>query len=467
MNTNFKIFGIFTAALNIPYIVWLFFNAKGALGLLLFGAEAMIGSLTFIFLFNHWTQSHQRRAHLPAKGTLDIFLPVVNEPLELFERTLKAVAHINYPRKTAYVLDDGHREEIKELAQKYKVVYLARKGISYYKAGNLNFGLENSSSEFILALDADQVAQPAIAEELLGYFSGDPKLAMIATRQSFNVPLKDFNHDILFYEHMQTGKNADNAAISCGSGVFYRRSALEKIGGFQTWNVVEDLYTSYVLHINGFKTLYINKAYTQGTAPLDLSTIYKQRGTWALDTLRLFFRHNPLFESNLTWRQRLHYFEIAWAYIVSALAIPVLFLLPPVTLFLDRHIIFNENVYLFLRVPSLAAILYFYYRLSGRMVSTSQFWASMSFVYLKALVLSLLPVRIKYKVTNKMAGIGKRDIALISPHLAFLIFGISAIVWRIFLVDFGITPFVAINALWVALMIYWFSPIIRKGFVLE
>ena len=68
---------------------------------------------------------------------------------------------------------------------------------------------------------------------------------------------------------MQPGKNYDNAAISCGSGVIYAREKLEKIGGFQTWSIVEDLYTSYSLHRAGFTSLYVNRAYTIGTAPLD------------------------------------------------------------------------------------------------------------------------------------------------------------------------------------------------------
>jgi len=459
--------GLIVVVFNAIYLAWLSFHVQGIGGGLLLVAELLIASLSLLFLINHWSQHHVQHSKVEAVGSVDIFLPVVNEPLSVFEATLRAATQIEYASKTIYVLDDGPRIHIKRLAEKYGVTYLARSIHNDRKAGNLNFGLEQTYGDFILVLDADQVAKPAIVKDILGYFQGDRRLAIVTLRQSFDVPENDFNHDTLFYEHMQSGKNIDNAAISCGSGVFYRRSALEEISGFQTWNVVEDLYTSYVLHAHGFSSLYVNKSYTLGLAPQDLTGIYQQRGTWALDTLRIFFRRSPLFFKGFTMRQRLHYFEIGWTYIVSALAIPIIFILPIITLYLDTHIISDERTYILLRVPSLLPILYLYYSLGGHSFSTSQFWASFFPVNIKALTLSLLPFKIKYRVTSKLAGIGKRDIALILPHLMLGCAGISVFLWRVTLVDHGLTYFTGLNMIWITLMLFWFYPVIRKGLLLE
>lgn len=469
MNNNLKAFGLITLALNAVYLIWLSQNTVGIFGFLLFLAEALLASLTLLFIFNHWTQHkyHIIKTKLEREPNVDVFLTVVNEPLEIFEETLRAASAIDYTNKKVYVLDDGSREDVKFVAQKYSANYLSRPEKIHSKAGNLNYGLANSNSEFILVLDADQIAEPNIIKDLVGYFEGDSKLAMVTTRQSFMVPDDDFNHDILFYEHMLPGKNADNSAISCGSGVIYRRAAIEHVEGFQTWNVVEDLYTSYILHSKDYTSHYVNKSYTRGTAPQDLSNIYKQRGTWALDTLRMFFRKSPFIKRGLSFRQRMHYIELSWAYIVSAIGITILFLLPPVTLVLDKHIISNEMWYPLFRGPSLLAILMFYYILSGKVFSTSQFWAGLSPVYLKALVLSLMPFKTKYKVTAKLAGPNKRDIALILPQLAFVLFGVGAVVWRVFWVDHSLTPFVQINMIWITLMTFWVYPIIKKGLALE
>jgi cellulose synthase (UDP-forming) len=466
MNLNLKIIGVVAAVTNVAYIFWLSGNFIGPLGGLLFLAELLLASLALLFLINHWKQAHKFENQKQAQGSVDIFLTIVNEPLELFEKTLRAAMAVDYLKKSVYVLDDGGNRETLKLCQKYGAIYLARQDKGYNKAGNLNFGLQQSTGDYILVLDSDQVVDKNIIKELLGYFDEDSKLALLSTRQSFEVPIDDFNQDYLFYEHMQAGKNIDNAAISCGSGVFYRRTALESVGGFQTWNIVEDLYTSYIFHARGFRSLYINKAYTRGLAPQDLSTIYKQRGTWALDTLRMFFRKSPLWFRGLTIKQRLHYIEMGWTYVVSAVAVPILFVLPIVAIFTNEYLITNPEQYLTYRLPSLLAVLLFYYLLSNRYNSTSQFWAGLAPVYLKALILSLLPVRIRYQVTNKLAGVGRRDYSLILPHLLLLTIALVVTTWRVYQ-DSTVTILLAVNLIWIGLMFFWFYPVIRKGLLLE
>lgn len=463
---KYKILLLVTTFLNAAYILWLAFHVVGALGWILFVAEVGVSSLSFLLLFNHWSQEHVKYSDVTHAPSVDVFVTIVDEPASLFEPVLASAVKIAYTKKKIYVLDDGGRSDVKELAGKYGAEYLSRKDKPKdYKAGNLNYGLSKSASDYVLVLDADQrVTDPRMLTELMGHFKQDANLAMVATRQRFNVPHFDFNHDVLFYEHMQTGKNDDNAAISSGSGVIYSRSALKKIGGFQTWNVVEDLYTAYVLHQNEFNTLYVNKPYTMGTAPMDLAAIYKQRGTWALDTLRLFFRKNPFLVRGLTLRQRLHYVELALAYLVSAFCITTLFTLPIITLAAGVSVVSDPSTYMLLRIPSLIAILWLYYRLSGDTFSTSQFWASLFPAYLKAAILAILPGKPKYQVTRKV-GTGKRDTLLALPHMLML--AAAAFVSFRYLKINGWTAFFGVHLIWYVLMAFWFAPLIRKSIYKE
>ena len=457
---------ILTIVLNLAYIIWLPFHTEGTLGTLLVIAEFFLSSLSFSIGFNHWSQKHGNHSVSPTDAPVDVFITVVDEPLDLLEPTIRSAKTIDHRALVIHVLDDGHREDVKSLCSKLGVNYLTRPDAPKdYKAGNLNFGLKNSSAPFVLTLDADQrVTNPRILIELLGHFVADKNLAMISTRQTFNVPHTDFNHDELFYEHMQTGKNDDNAAISSGSGVIYSRDALDHIGGFPTWNVVEDLYTAYMLHQNGYQTLYVNKSYTIGTAPMDLAAIYKQRGTWALDTLRLFFRQNPWFKRTLTFRQKLHYSELAFAYMVSALAIMTLFILPIVSVWTRTVIVDEPLQYILFRLPSLAVLLYFYYRVSGNTFSTCQFWAALFPVYLKSTVLALLPGKPKYQVTRKV-GRGKRDTLLALPHFALI--GAAIFVTSEYVISTGFDFFLGVNIIWFALMTFWCYPLMKKAIILE
>ena len=240
MNREFKILGSIVVAWDTLYLGWLAFHVTN-LGYVLLFAELLIASLTYLLIFNHWGQEHTFHTPRQARGSVDVFITTVNEPVGMVDDTVQAATSINYDNKTVYVLDDGPREEIKLIAEKYGTHYLARGERTDSKAGNLNFGLRNSSSEFVLVIDADHIANPHIISDLLGHFFDSPRVAVVATRQAYLVPEGDFNHDVLFYKHMMSGKHEDNASISCGNGVFYRRSALNTIGGFQTWNLVEDL----------------------------------------------------------------------------------------------------------------------------------------------------------------------------------------------------------------------------------
>lgn len=71
-----------------------------------------------------------RRAGLPADGngssadttrapTVDVFLPVCNEPLLLLANTWNHVQALDYPRVTVHVLDDGAKDEVRALAAEY------------------------------------------------------------------------------------------------------------------------------------------------------------------------------------------------------------------------------------------------------------------------------------------------------------------------------------------------------------
>jgi cellulose synthase (UDP-forming) len=460
-----KLYAFAVMLLLAVYLVWLATDIVGWLGLVLLVAELIFAGSLALFLRNHWTQRQVRRPSNGAEGLLDVFLPVVNEPLDLFEQTVAAACAIEYGPKKVYILDDGGRPEVAEIARQYGAKYLARGTSEHYKAGNMNYALACSYGDFILALDADQVVSPKIAKHLLGHFAADSQLAFVTTRQQFALPKGDFNHETLFYDHMQAGKNADNAAISTGSGVIYRRSAVESIGGFQTWNIVEDFYTSYVLHQHGFRSLYMNRAYTTGTAPVDLPMIYKQRGTWALDSMRMFFKRNPLLVRGLTWRQRLHYFESGVGYVVPAVVIPGIFLLVAVSSLLNVPLFRHPEAYAVLRTASMAGVLGLFYWMGNRNLVSMRFWIGLFPVYFKALVLALLPGKAKYKVTSKTVEAEERSTELVVPHLLLLVANVDALVW-VQLHAPNLAQELS-QLVWTGVMAYWFAPVVAKAWLLD
>lgn len=269
---------------------------------------------------------------LPAVG---VVIPTYGEPCDVLEKTVISVKRLDYPAELMYILvsDDGHRPEVQALAETHGVHYgLGAKKDA--KAGNLNGSLTHLEQEFpqaelILTQDADEVIRASFLRATVGYFS-DPRIAFVQTPKDTIVPKGDpfGTRDRIFYDILQVGRNGYGAAFACGSGVLWRISAIRAIGGFATWNVVEDLTTSYQLHSAGFRSEYHNQVLTLGLAPNDVPGLLKQRGTWAVDTWRLFLFDNPLFKPGLTFMQRLQYLELGLFYLTSILFLPLIMFTP-------------------------------------------------------------------------------------------------------------------------------------------
>ena len=320
------------------YLLWLFNQAYHLRTLhtwLFLGTEVAAYLLLFALSLDVWRLRFHRPEGLApvVPWTVDVLVTCCGEPLEVIRTTLAAVKHLSYSPYTVYVLDDAGDGEVEEMAKSLGFHYFSRprQGLprADAKSGNLNFGLSRSQGEIILVLDADQVPQSDIISRMVGFFRL-PRVAYVQSRQEFLLPDGDpfYNRDDVFYETMQLSNDQANAVISCGSGVLYRRQALMEIGGFATWNLVEDVTTSYELVSRGWKGIYFPYALSRGLAPDTLAGVVQQRYQWCLDTMRLFFWDNPFFKPGLTFSQRLHFSIIMIAYAISGLIMPIFYFLP-------------------------------------------------------------------------------------------------------------------------------------------
>ena len=337
-------------------------------------------------------------------------IPTYGEPREILDETIRSIKQLDYPAERLYILlsDDGHRDEIAHLAAAHNIHYNkgARKDA---KAGNLNSALAHLAEHcpqatLILTQDADELIHPTFLQKTVGYFQ-DPTIAFVQTPKEALTPEGDpfGNRDRIFYDILQPGRNGCGAAFSCGSGVIWRIAAVRSINGFVTWNVVEDLTTSYFLHSAGYRSEYYNEVLTVGLSPDDIPGLLKQRGTWATDTWRLFLFDNPLVKPNLTLRQRLQYLELGMFYIASVFLIPLLMFTPILSL-VTGNFIPIEGAALF---PWIAVSAGYYITLArGRMTHLLrmwQYWVAHWPTYTIAFWIAVRSRRSKpgYKVTRK------------------------------------------------------------------
>ena len=306
----------------------------------LFAVTGIIAGMFLNFL-NQFTPQNKQQYQQPPEQLPEIVavIPTYNEPVVILEKTVLSLKALDYPKDLLHIIisDDGHNPQVKELAIHHEVLYNPG-GRLDAKAGNLNSALQYIKSNlvnaaFILTQDADELIDPSFLSKTIGYFN-DPKVAFVQTPKEAFAPKGDpFGvRDRIFFDALQPGRAGAGAAFSCGSGVIWRISAVESIGGFVTWNLVEDLTTSYYLHIAGYRSEYHNEILTIGLSPDDIPNLLKQRGTWAADTLRLFLFKNPLYQYGLTLNQRLQYLELGIFYLTAVFFIPILMLVPLISL---------------------------------------------------------------------------------------------------------------------------------------
>lgn len=311
--------------------------------------SSLAGLLLLHVLSRTCDRSAEASAH-PVEGfpggppLIDVLIPTYNEQREILYRTIIGAMAQDYPRFRVWVLDDGRRPWLAEMAEGLGVHYRTRAGNSHGKAGNMNAALEHllalpEPPDAVAVLDADFVATPLFLRRAAALLH-DPKVAVVQTPQYF------FNPDPVqlnlgaasiipdeqrfFFDVILASKDAHGTAFSCGTSALVRASALRAIGGFPTESVTEDLLLSLKMTGIGLRTVYLNEPLTAGLAPEGLQEYLTQRGRWCLGTMQIVRTPwGPLSRGPVPWLMRLHTLDTVLFWTVGAL-IRVLSLLVPI-----------------------------------------------------------------------------------------------------------------------------------------
>ncbi len=325
------------------YVPWLFVIANWSAPWLVvpfIAASVVVLASQLLHGFNNWTVVRPA-LHLVRRGAeapVAVLVPTYGEPPWMVERTLQSILAQDYPQRllTLVVSDDAHADEMETMARRLAarapeatVLYLRppgkhdplRRGEG--KAGNLNHAFDTIRSlgidaRFVETRDCDDlVVDRSFLRTCVGQLLAKPHLGFVQTVKTAAVSPGDpfGNLNSTFYRRTMFAKNAAGAVFPCGSGLLWRREALEQIGGFPTWNLVEDVQSGIEAMRLGWvgECLDIEGAHGQ-VAPEDLPNMFKQRGVWALDSMRLLFWGSL---RGLTLRQRLHFHETSLFYLTS------------------------------------------------------------------------------------------------------------------------------------------------------
>ena len=375
-----------------------------------------------------WSRPPAVRPPATPGRRVDVYVCTYDEPVEVVSATLAGCRALTYPHET-YLLDDGRRPEMEELAHTAGAHYMTRPDNSHAKAGNINAALPRTEGELVLMLDADHVPMPDALDAMVGYFD-DERVALVQSPHDF------FNHDSvqhyvvgrheqsLFYRVICPGKNRHGAAYWCGSAAVLHREALLEIGGVATETIAEDFHTTIRLQRHGWTSRYHDEVLVQGLAPHDLDGYLLQRDRWARGNLAVFtLPESPLRARELRPLQRLSYFVSLAAYLAPPMRLLLLLTLGAVLWTGALPMKISVLALAALWLPSVSLTL-----LSGSALArgymkigeTAHYELLTMEIYTRALRCIFRPGRTAFKVTPKQGADGGGIAAMRKLHLVVL-----------------------------------------------
>jgi cellulose synthase (UDP-forming) len=285
-----------------------FFYAESAVFVILLLAELLVLAQLLGNIFFSWlSASHYRTINIPPfpgkAPPVAALVPTCNEDPDILERSIRSVTNFDYPGLQPLIIENSTDLRLKaaahQLADRYgaQIVDVPNERT---KASALNAAdpFLRDNIEYLAIFDADQSVERQMISDMIPLFEGNHRLALIQTAQLYESDGSLLNCAISqslvqSYDNLQEAFSVLGCALCYGTNFIIRREALRQVGG---WDVgvgtvlTEDLSTSFLLHLSGWKSLYVRRAYAKGIAPPTLEAFWRQQRRWATGVTCLFFK---------------------------------------------------------------------------------------------------------------------------------------------------------------------------------
>jgi cellulose synthase/poly-beta-1,6-N-acetylglucosamine synthase-like glycosyltransferase/spore germination protein YaaH/peptidoglycan/xylan/chitin deacetylase (PgdA/CDA1 family) len=233
---------------------------------------------------------------------VSVIVPARNEE-KVIVRTISSLLGSDYPNFDVIVVDDGSEDATAINVQKTfggntRVRLFVRENNG--KSEALNFGLSQSSSEIIIAVDADTLFEKNTMRSLVRHFEEESVGAVAGNAKVGNRVNLLTRWQALEYI---TSQNLDRRAfdtLNCitvvpGAVGAWRRGLILKAGGFTNDTLAEDTDLTISIRRLGYDIAYEDRAIGLTEAPDALRSFVRQRFRWTYGTLQAIWKHRDAF----------------------------------------------------------------------------------------------------------------------------------------------------------------------------
>lgn len=264
---------------------------------------------------------------------ISFLIPCYNEE-ETIKETIESILKLKFPNKQVIVINDGSSDSSAEVIHNLKkdlefifVNLTQNKG----KANALNEGIKHAKYDYIMGVDADTIIENDAPYFMIDHFKNNSKLAAVTGNPRIRNKSSILGkiQTVEYASMVGSIKRAQTITgkINTISGVFtlFKKSAVEKVGGWDIDMITEDIAISWKFHLNGLYIKYEPRALCLMLVPETIGGLWKQRVRWAQGGQEVLIRdfkkglqtYNPviymlLFEQTVS---------LLWVYSILALLI--------------------------------------------------------------------------------------------------------------------------------------------------
>jgi len=236
--------------------------------------------------------------------TYTILCPLYKE-WNVIPQFISAIRNLDYPKEKLQVLllleEDDHDTVINmqsiDLPSYFQTVVIPySKPKTKPKA--LNYGIQYATGEYIVVYDAEDIPDPQQLKKAVTAFKKvDPRIVCMQAKLNFynphqNILTRVFTAEYsLWFDLVLTGLQSIHAPIPLGgTSNHFRRAVLNRLKGWDSFNVTEDCDLGMRLVKNGFRTAVIDSV-TQEEANSNLKNWFNQRTRWIKGYIQSYFVH--------------------------------------------------------------------------------------------------------------------------------------------------------------------------------
>lgn len=233
-----------------------------------------------------------------------IFCPLYKE-WEVLPQFIDAMSSLDYPREKLQILlllEEDDKETIRRVREMSLPYYFTTKIVPHSlpktKPKALNFGLQHATGEYVVIYDAEDIPDTHQLKKAILAFRKVPKrVVCIQAKLNFYNPHQNLLTRVftaeysLWFDLVLTGLQSLHAPIPLGgTSNHFKKSVLQEIEGWDSFNVTEDCDLGMRLVKHGYRTAVIDSI-TQEEANSNLTNWFNQRTRWVKGYIQSYFVH--------------------------------------------------------------------------------------------------------------------------------------------------------------------------------